>query len=368
MGKKGEFHNVSIAHIIRLNRQDVPMHPVQSTLSACPQQLPRFHFEAHGMPSGVNEALRQSFGINFDVSVIESPDKSGDVDFTSHLLGGIVVVQRRMPAHRVSRADSHICAGDLDHYCLRVPSNPSLGAESSPVPMFADLAQPMRHEFSAGSDALIFFPREALDALLPRHFDLHGAQIKGKAGELLNSYVQALCERLDCLHTSEAAALSRATLHMAAAALLSNSDSLPLAHHHPQESLVRRIGQYIDEHVADPDLSPTQLCDAFKMSRTTLFRVMSSGGGPATAIRERRLARAHSLLTGAGQRVYLKRTASDCGFKDASHFSRAFRERYGYSPREAANRGAVHGDRLPTPLAPAVNQDHPVADWLQAMR
>jgi AraC-like DNA-binding protein len=46
----------------------------------------------------------------------------------------------------------------------------------------------------------------------------------------------------------------------------------------------------------------------------------------------------HALLTRNPERAgraYLGRLADDYGFTSASHFSRVFREQFGYSPREA---------------------------------
>ena len=52
-------------------------------------------------------------------------------------------------------------------------------------------------------------------------------------------------------------------------------------------------------------------------------------------LRDRRLELAHGWLTDPALR---RRTVTDiayrCGFKDSSHFSRLFRERYGQAPRE----------------------------------
>ncbi|MEJ8857577.1 AraC family transcriptional regulator [Variovorax robiniae] len=198
----------------------------------------------------------------------------------------------------------------------------------------------------------------------------HGAAPRGPSGTLLAKFVRALAARIDDLCACEARVLSIAALHMMAVALLPISASLPLAPH-SRQLLVRRIGHFIDEHLSDPDLSPAQLGEAFCMSRSTLFRTLEAVGGPATFIRERRLARAHALLTGARRRVHLKRAAIECGFKDASNFSRAFRSQYGYSPREALAHAPVSEgvaiDAEGAGRAP-VGSGNPFASWLQALR
>jgi AraC-like DNA-binding protein len=237
--------------------------------------------------------------------------------------------------------------------------------------VFVDMGQPLHFDVPAGSDILLFVPRDSLDALLPHKLDLHGAAPRGPSGVLLGKFVRALAARIDDLHASEARALSHAALHMMAAALIPMSASLPLAPLKTHPLLVRRIGHFIDERLSDPDLSPAQLGEAFCLSRSTLFRMLGPMGGPATFIRERRLARAHALLTGTKRRVHLKRTAVECGFKDASHFSRAFRSQYGYSPREALEHAPLAGGATLTTeraaAAPA-SSGNPFAGWLHALR
>jgi AraC-like DNA-binding protein len=330
-------------------------------------RLPAFRFDS-------TESLKQRCGVNFELQWPEQPAAHEGIEYRGYKLDGMAVLLRTMVAHGVVRDERHIRASQLDHYCLRVPQSPVVPQDGRAPslaysPVFADMAQPMRFQMPAGSDILIFVPREALDALLPRRLDLHGAVPDSSSGAVLGDFVRSMASRMDMLRTGEARALTQATLHMMAAALASQCDSLPLAPARADHLLVRRIRQFIDDHLADPDLSPARLCAAFRLSRSSLFRLLEPLGGPATCIRERRLARAHAMLTGTHRRVCLKRAAADCGFADASHFSRAFRVQYGYSPREALVRGPlskVEGARETSSGRAAAS--HPFAGWLQALR
>jgi AraC-like DNA-binding protein len=345
-------------------------------------KLPAFHFDrhAHADPR-VEEDLRQAFGENFELVLPDATPPAARVELRGHMLGGMAVLERTMSAHGVVRDARHIRASQLDHYCLRVPSQPDdSGADAHASgnareqdlahgPVFVDMGQPLRFGVPAGSDILLFVPRDSLDALLPHGLDLHGAAPRGPASTLLGKFVRALAARIDELHGCEARALSLASLHMMAAALLPISASLPLAPPRSHQILLRRIGHFIDEHLSDPDLSPAHLGEAFRLSRSTLYRTLEPVGGPATFIRERRLAHAHALLAGARRRVHLKRAAVECGFKDASNFSRAFRTQYGYSPREALAHSPVAGGVMAGAqgAAPA-GSVNPFSGWLQALR
>jgi AraC-like DNA-binding protein len=65
-----------------------------------------------------------------------------------------------------------------------------------------------------------------------------------------------------------------------------------------------------------------------------LFRIFEREGGVANYVRDRRLLRVHALLAAPDQRRYLSRIAEDHGFTSATHFSRAFRAKFGYAPRK----------------------------------
>jgi AraC-like DNA-binding protein len=107
----------------------------------------------------------------------------------------------------------------------------------------------------------------------------------------------------------------------------------------PREMLDEALPLSFDLHLSESDLSADTLCAFFKVSRSTLYRLFEPLGGVSHYLRERRLARIHTLLSSSSQRQYLGRVAEDHGFKSTTHFSRAFREQYGYSPNEVRRRG-----------------------------
>ncbi len=99
---------------------------------------------------------------------------------------------------------------------------------------------------------------------------------------------------------------------------------------------VLRAHRYIVDHLADPDLSPSGIARALRVSVRYLHLLFQAEGtSPARWILERRLERAGRLLTDPRQ---ASRTVTDIafsvGFKDASHFTRAFKNGQGLGPRE----------------------------------
>ena len=79
---------------------------------------------------------------------------------------------------------------------------------------------------------------------------------------------------------------------------------------------------------------------------------------PSRYYAELRLARARRLLQQTPQSILQIGLA--CGFATGSHFSNAYRARYGHTPRdERSQRAAAWRDNLPNPTAPSAPQESP---------
>lgn len=97
---------------------------------------------------------------------------------------------------------------------------------------------------------------------------------------------------------------------------------------------VERVLSFLAEHVSQAfsldDLARIAAMSRFHLSRT--FR--STVGVPLRVyVRNLRLERAQQMLAGSPERT-LTQVALDAGFYDLPHFDKAFRGRYGISPRE----------------------------------
>ena len=121
----------------------------------------------------------------------------------------------------------------------------------------------------------------------------------------------------------------------------------------PRAAHLLRAQRYIADHLADPDLSPPDVAQALRISVRYLYLLFQAEGtAPAHWILERRLEQASRLLADPRQ---AGRTITDIafsvGFKDASHFTRAFKSRHGLGPREYRRHHRPEGpaDRLARP-------------------
>jgi AraC-like DNA-binding protein len=97
-----------------------------------------------------------------------------------------------------------------------------------------------------------------------------------------------------------------------------------------------RIKGHIQRHLGDPGLGAAEIAAAMRLSTRSINRLFAvEGSSLMRYVWNCRLERAYALLkAGARNNARVEEVSWRCGFSDAAHFSRAFKRRYGCSPRE----------------------------------
>ena len=95
------------------------------------------------------------------------------------------------------------------------------------------------------------------------------------------------------------------------------------------------------EHNYQRELSVEELADVCKLNRSYFSKLFkdSMGCPPQEFLIRLRLAKAADLMKGT--RRSIGDIAVRCGYPNQLHFSRAFKKRYGVSPREWRNRNQI---------------------------
>ncbi|PJN35752.1 transcriptional regulator [Streptomyces sp. CB02959] len=104
----------------------------------------------------------------------------------------------------------------------------------------------------------------------------------------------------------------------------------------PSAHLVRRVREYVDRHLGDPELSPERIAHAHHISVRYLHRLFEGEGVTVRRlVQQRRLeACARELVRRGRTAPTVSAVAQRWGFVNPAHFSRSFRAAYGVSPRE----------------------------------
>ena len=107
-----------------------------------------------------------------------------------------------------------------------------------------------------------------------------------------------------------------------------------------REFLKRRIRQYIDNNLSNPELSNTHIAQAQRISIRYLHKLFQDEKKTVhELLLSKRLEKAHQLLSDPTYAAHsVERIAYSTGFASAAHFSRAFKKHYGVCPSEVRAR------------------------------
>lgn len=166
------------------------------------------------------------------------------------------------------------------------------------------------------------------------------------ANRLLSCSINTWITELFRLHTSDAALLEANIIDIVRSLVLRGpiaASELPMM----RRARSRAIRQFIDGRITDPNLELSEVFESFPMSRASMYREFEVDGGIARYIARRRLEKALSELANApAKRGQIGTIAQSVGYVEPSHFSKAFREHFGFSPSDALalSRAPHHGD------------------------
>lgn len=284
----------------------------------------------------------------YEVSGISEHDRANFFNITRSTLsvaGGIG--QGRSVRQTLSRGAEMLRRSDVDGLNLFINMTAIVGdcggrsVKAEPGALqFRDMGLLSSSRLASVDLISIMVPRPlAPSALLGP--DMHGVAVPANTPEvrLVHGHMRALLE--------EAEHLSDTALDTAVQALLLIAGRVagieaPIGAPEAAalQGSVRRLAvDHIEQRLNAMDLAIEvgAVAAAAGVSRATLYRSFDNAGGVNRYIQDRRLHHARGALR---RRTDLKPTIADIawdyGFTSQSHFSRLFRERYGYSPSDIA--------------------------------
>lgn len=176
----------------------------------------------------------------------------------------------------------------------------------------------------------IALPMDTIDRITAIRFG-HNSPV----ADIASAYFGRLAGQQNRLDANSAA-LDQPSIELLRAMIAARGPQGRLSADIMRDALVARILEYARMHLADPDLTAARLAAAHHISVRQLYTVLGQADiGLGDWIRNQRLERCRQELAApaAGTRT-IASIARRWAFRDATHFSRAFREAYGMSPRQ----------------------------------
>ncbi|MDH2329098.1 AraC family transcriptional regulator [Cereibacter sp. SYSU M97828] len=269
--------------------------------------------------------------------------------FGALALNGIWSSTHTGDALRVSRRPKDIRADQRDFFMvwLMLDGTAELHQEGRHARLqsgdivLQDQARPFDLEFGQiAHAAMVMVPRPLLTSRLPDAALAAARRIA--AGSALAPVAGSLVRQLFAL---DEAVDDRTTKRLGAAALdiiaVALEREIGTSVRDQQEGRLEDAKAYMRAQMHDCDLDLESVVRATSLARRTLFRLFAQDATtPMQWLWEQRLLESYRLL-GQGRPPRVTDVALACGFKDVSHFSKAFRARFGHTPSSPALLGSL---------------------------
>lgn len=305
----------------------------------------------------------------FAVEPLEEPFTAA---IQTYSLGDMLFGASASVAHRFVRDAEVVARSGIDHLFFQLFIEGGFVGEAEGQPcvvnagdiVIFDLAHRFETQATRFANLNLAVPRRLLPVdLRERH--LHGLVLSPatSAGRMLASHLRSLWAVCEKAAADEAADIVRVTGATVAALIQQLGQSRRSGEH--TAMIGQEIRDYIDANLSLRTLDAAHLCERFGLSRSALYRQFERVDGVAAYIRNRRLDAAFSELAALGRKsLRLDMLSRKIGFASEDSFARAFRNRYGFSPRMLRTRTTARGMDLPTQSA---GTGASLGEWLRGI-
>ncbi|OSQ37364.1 hypothetical protein TMES_14160 [Thalassospira mesophila] len=259
-------------------------------------------------------------------------------------VGNLMLAETTTVAQTWQRRPLEIARDGLDHFMIQLFVRGKMSwttpyGEEAAGPgdlVVFDLAREMQSRTSDFNHLSLIIPRDRLGPMLD-HPDYHHMQRLPSSmplARLLGDYILLLNRNLPSLDNPLATDLLPAVISMVASCLNAMGPPGRVGDGPMGDELAEtRIRSFIRENLGDTGLDVNGICDGCGISRSALYRLFREEGGVRHFLREQRLVKAMRELLFFPQHQ-ISMIARINGFSHANDFSRAFRRRFGLTPRD----------------------------------
>jgi AraC-like DNA-binding protein len=155
---------------------------------------------------------------------------------------------------------------------------------------------------------------------------------QSSVARLLGDYMSLLVRELAALPAAAVSVAAKATLELVQ--LITASDCPPADSAPLRIALLPQVRRYIERNLRDPELTPSRIAEANAISVRTLHAMFASTGESVSDyVRRHRLERSREALVSQPEAAVID-ISGQWGYKNASHFARAFKAEYGIAPQD----------------------------------
>jgi AraC-like DNA-binding protein len=306
-------------------------------------KVPSIRFDTAALPPAERFAAWCHAMPYYDLSVAAGSDPRAFRIFAdAWMLGEIVATATALSPVRFERSAAKIAADRCDHFSLLLSRQGGWIGDAGGRPitvgpgeiMIFDLSRPFEIAGAGSHTATLTLTRAAMQSSGMCDRDLNGLLIHGLAGRVLADHMMLLTRHLPSMDAGEAPAAVRGTLGLIGACIGANAETRSAVPPERDDKARHRASCYIDQNLGQQDLTSDKICKEIGLSRSSLYRAFAPLGGVADYVRARRLEAAHAMLENPVHDRHIADIAATLGFVSDAHFSRVFKERYRYSPRQ----------------------------------
>lgn len=307
--------------------------------------IPTLRFDTNDLPESERFDIWRSGVHAHRVWLPEGADPARfSAQVVAWTLGEVVMAQSRLSAICLARTPEMARADGEDWISLAFQlsgttvftlDNGDFVRTAGPGEIIAfDTTRDFKAEASAHEVVTCQISRRAIRQVMQELPSHHGQVIDGAWGRLLADCMLSLIRQFPDMAASDAPGLSQTLVQLVAACLKAKSDTQARRMNKQTAGIRHRAEVYLKRNLTSPDLNPVSICEALGISKASLYRAFAGSEGVMSYVRKRRLEAIHVLLNDPRETRGIGAIAYQYGFVSEAHFSRVFRQKFGFSPRD----------------------------------
>lgn len=350
--------------------QDVPTDELRR---AAPLAIFSLDTATIGADQGI-AAWRSATAALFDAEPLDADANAFRAVIRSYAIGPLLFGRAGSTAQRFVRDSAVVARAAIDHLLVQLYVAGGYRGTTTMGPIevgsgdisVLDLAR----EFATRADGEF----ENLNLIVPRAMlvqagidveALHGMVLRSDTAlaQLLGNHLASLDRLADTMTVADGEAAADIAAALLVAALRHAPERQAAVTIDPD---LARVRGFIDAHLSDSSLDADRIAAGSGMSRAALYRLFEVEGGVVAYLRTQRMRRAlFELSRGDGAGPSIAQVAMQCGYENATSFTRAFRSSFGVSPTAVRMSARRRWPPPPVAAVAAAPGEHPLTGWIR---